>query len=109
MYAGNNVENIYINSPDEHKLITAHIYVPFANYNMSAGANSGKIYSGGVTYNGEAVVGESTFGYSVVGSLIAASYKSNNKTGVAYINPAVTSTVAGDPHLTWTPDKYVRN
>lgn len=109
MYAGNNVENIYINSPDEHKLITAHIYVPFANYDMGAGANSGKIYSGGVTYNGEAVVGESTFGYSVVGSLIAASYKSNNKTGVAYINPAVTSTAAGDPHLTWTPDKYVRN
>ncbi|MBQ8177370.1 MAG: hypothetical protein IJ035_10100 [Oscillospiraceae bacterium] len=108
MYAGNNVENIYVNSPDEHKLITAHIYVPFANYNMSAGANSGKLYSS-VTYNGETVYGESTFGYSVVGSLIAASYKSNNKTGVAYINPAVTSTEAGDPHLTWTPDKYVRN
>ncbi len=108
MYAGNNVKNIFVEAPGIHRMIAAHIYVPFANYDMSGAADSGAVYSGGVTYNGVDVGGESTFGYSVVGSLIASSYASNNKTGVAYISPDADSTPEGDPHLTWQPQQYAR-
>ena len=107
IYAGNKVRNVKINSPGKHRLLTAYIYCPFAYFDMSGAGDEGSTYFSPVKYNGY-TLSMGGNGFSVIGSLIANKYKSNNNTGVGYIAPEADSTVEGDPLLAWQPSQYVR-
>lgn len=107
MYVGDNVDSVSFKAPGADRFFTGYIYAPFSHFNM--GANTAVTFDD-VYYNGDLVpITDGTAGFTVVGSLIAKSYTSSNKSGVAYISPDKSTIKPGDPHLSWTPDKYTRN
>jgi hypothetical protein len=105
-YAGNSVESITLGSPDDG-FISGYIYAPFAKYVFGAG--SGRVIAGGTYYNNYKINNSSGFGYSVIGSIICASYSSGNKVGIAYINPATSSYEPGNPQFDWKAYQYIRS
>lgn len=101
-YAGDNVKSVTVESEDS--FIAGHIYFPFANYEYRV--NDGYKFSS-VTYNTFPI--SMTGGFHCIGSLICGSYKSGNKTGVAYISQDNSSYNAGEPQFVWLTTQYARN
>lgn len=106
MYVGDHVESVSMPGPTGDRFFTGYIYAPFSAFTM--GADKGETYTD-IYYNGQSVPASSDNGFTIVGSIIAKSYDSSNKSGVAYINPNESTLSPGDAILAWTPKQYTRN
>lgn len=105
MYAGNDVEEVIMESPDS--FFTGYIYTPFARYEFKTG--QGRKFPE-TDYNSVKIDKMSNVnGYCIVGSIICKAYKSGNNVGVAYINQEQNTYTYGDTQFMWRAYQYTRN
>ena len=86
--------------------VSGYFYSPDSTVTLAGGANGLKH---NVNYSGYAIQNPSQIGFNIIGSVVCAKYGSNQKVGVAFINPNQNTTPAGDPLFNWNAAQYKRN